>query len=187
MSLSPEQILSRLWDCDENFIDNNTLTVYIRRLRTKIEDNPAEPRNIVTVRRMGYRVEQYGLRCVMKIFVKPKNKTLFCSVLLAIAVFSPDFRRLRHGGVKKCGALCAAFLPAGMGLLVFRPCIYISGNKAKSWKAPFCRSGTIYRGDRDARIECDDEGELYRLFQEVNSLVSILNAHAENEGRLKSL
>ena len=53
--LSPEQILSRLWDCDENFIDSNTLTVYIRRLRTKIEDNPAEPRNIVTVRRMGYR------------------------------------------------------------------------------------------------------------------------------------
>ena len=51
--LSPEQILSRLWDCDENFIDSNTLTVYIRRLRTKIEDNPAEPRNIVTVRRMG--------------------------------------------------------------------------------------------------------------------------------------
>ena len=35
------------------------------------------------------------------------------------------------------------------------------------------------------RIECDDEGELYRLFQEVNSLVSILNAHAENEGRSK--
>lgn len=53
--LTPEQILSRLWDCDENFIDSNTLTVYIRRLRTKIEDDPANPRNIVTVRRMGYR------------------------------------------------------------------------------------------------------------------------------------
>lgn len=55
MVLTPEQILSRLWDCDENFIDSNTLTVYIRRLRTKIEDDPANPRNIVTVRRMGYR------------------------------------------------------------------------------------------------------------------------------------
>lgn len=55
MVLSPEQILSRLWDCSENFIDGNTLTVYIRRLRTKIEDNPAKPQNIVTVRRMGYR------------------------------------------------------------------------------------------------------------------------------------
>lgn len=53
--LSPEQILSKLWDCDENYIDSNTLTVYIRRLRTKIEDNPAAPQNIVTVRRMGYK------------------------------------------------------------------------------------------------------------------------------------
>lgn len=53
--LSPEQILGRLWDCDENYIDSNTLTVYIRRLRTKIEDDPSEPRRIVTVRRMGYK------------------------------------------------------------------------------------------------------------------------------------
>jgi DNA-binding response OmpR family regulator len=53
--LSSEQILGKLWDCDENYIDNNTLTVYIRRLRTKIEDNPSEPQKIVTVRRMGYK------------------------------------------------------------------------------------------------------------------------------------
>ena len=53
--LSPEQILTRLWDCDENYIDSNTLTVYIRRLRTKIEDDPSNPRKIITVRRMGYK------------------------------------------------------------------------------------------------------------------------------------
>ena len=53
--LSAEQVLSRLWDCNENYIDNNSLTVYIRRLRTKIEDNPAEPKRIVTVRSMGYK------------------------------------------------------------------------------------------------------------------------------------
>ena len=53
--LSPEQILSNLWDCNEKYIDSNTLTVYIRRLRTKIEDIPAEPQKIVTVRRMGYK------------------------------------------------------------------------------------------------------------------------------------
>lgn len=53
--LSPEQILSKLWDCDENYIDNNSLTVYIRRLRTKIEDDPGNPKRIVTVRRMGYK------------------------------------------------------------------------------------------------------------------------------------
>lgn len=53
--LSQEQILSKLWDCDENYIDNNSLTVYIRRLRTKIEDDPGNPKRIVTVRRMGYK------------------------------------------------------------------------------------------------------------------------------------
>lgn len=53
--LSPGQILSRLWDCSESYIDTNSLTVYIRRLRTKIEDNPGEPRRIVTVRGMGYK------------------------------------------------------------------------------------------------------------------------------------
>lgn len=53
--LSSEQILGSLWDCNENYIDNKTLTVYIRRLRMKIEDNPGEPRKIVTVRGMGYK------------------------------------------------------------------------------------------------------------------------------------
>lgn len=53
--LSPEQILSKLWDYDEKYVDTNALTVYIRRLRMKIEDNPSEPKNILTVRGMGYK------------------------------------------------------------------------------------------------------------------------------------
>lgn len=53
--LSAEQILGKLWDCNENYVDNNTLTVYIRRLRAKIEDNPSKPKMIVTVRGMGYK------------------------------------------------------------------------------------------------------------------------------------
>lgn len=53
--LSTEQILGKLWDCNENYIDNNSLTVYIRRLRTKIEDDPGEPKRIITVRGMGYK------------------------------------------------------------------------------------------------------------------------------------
>ena len=40
-------------------------------------------------------------------------------------------------------------------------------------------------GDRDVRLECNEEGELYRLFHEINSLASILNAHGENEERAK--
>ncbi len=53
--LSPERILGKLWDCSEHYIDSNSLTVYIRRLRTKIEDNPKEPKRIVTIRSMGYK------------------------------------------------------------------------------------------------------------------------------------
>ena len=53
--LSPEQILGKLWDCDGNYIDSSALTVYIRRLRAKIEDDPAKPDHILTVRRMGYK------------------------------------------------------------------------------------------------------------------------------------
>lgn len=53
--LSAEQILGKLWDCNDVYINNNSLTVYIRRLRTKIEDNPKEPKRIVNVRGMGYR------------------------------------------------------------------------------------------------------------------------------------
>ena len=53
--LSKEQILENLWDNEGNYIDNNTLNVYIRRLRTKIEDNPSDPQMILTVRRMGYK------------------------------------------------------------------------------------------------------------------------------------
>ena len=53
--LSKEQILENLWDNEGNYIDNNTLNVYIRRLRTKVEDNPSNPQMILTVRRMGYK------------------------------------------------------------------------------------------------------------------------------------
>ena len=53
--LTKDQILERLWDCDADFIDSSTLTVYIRRLRMKVEKNPSEPEMILTVRGMGYK------------------------------------------------------------------------------------------------------------------------------------
>lgn len=53
--LSKEQILDKLWDCEGNYIDSSTLTVYMRRLRMKVEDNPSEPQMLLTVRRMGYK------------------------------------------------------------------------------------------------------------------------------------
>jgi len=53
--LSKEQIMQRLWDCRESFIDDNTLAVYISRLREKIEDDPRHPSFLTTVRGMGYK------------------------------------------------------------------------------------------------------------------------------------
>jgi DNA-binding response OmpR family regulator len=52
--LSREQILTSLWDNFDRFVNDNTLTVYIKRLREKIEDNPLDPKIIKTVRGIGY-------------------------------------------------------------------------------------------------------------------------------------
>jgi two-component system response regulator RegX3 len=55
MILSKEKILDKLWDGDGNYVDDNTLAVYIRRLRMKIENNPGDPQMLLTVRGMGYK------------------------------------------------------------------------------------------------------------------------------------
>lgn len=53
--LSKEQILDTLWDSEGNYTDENTLAVYIRRLRMKIEADPGNPKLLLTIRRMGYK------------------------------------------------------------------------------------------------------------------------------------
>ncbi len=53
--LSKDRILAQLWDCEGNYIDSSALTVYIRRLRMKIEDDPGNPKMLLTVRGMGYK------------------------------------------------------------------------------------------------------------------------------------
>lgn len=57
--LSKEKILEKLWDIDEIYIDSSSVTVYIRRLRIKIEDNPSKPKMIVTVKGLGYKWNVY--------------------------------------------------------------------------------------------------------------------------------
>lgn len=55
--LTRNAILDALWDGNGSFVDDNTLSVYIRRLREKIEKNPSRPEHLMTVRGMGYRWE----------------------------------------------------------------------------------------------------------------------------------
>lgn len=56
MVLTRERLLEEIWDAAGEFVNDNTLTVYIKRLRDKIEDEPAAPTIIKTIRGMGYRV-----------------------------------------------------------------------------------------------------------------------------------
>ena len=54
--ITRNRLLDELWDAAGEFVNDNTLTVYIKRLREKIETNPANPQLIVTVRGTGYRL-----------------------------------------------------------------------------------------------------------------------------------
>ncbi|MDX9871381.1 MAG: response regulator transcription factor [Clostridia bacterium] len=54
--LTRAQLLEDIWDIDGDFVNDNTLTVYIKRLREKIEDDPQNPVSIQTVRGLGYRM-----------------------------------------------------------------------------------------------------------------------------------
>jgi len=54
--LSRNQLLERIWDVAGDFVNDNTLTVYIKRLREKLEDHPQNPEIIKTVRGLGYKV-----------------------------------------------------------------------------------------------------------------------------------
>ena len=56
--LSRNQLLSDMWDISGDFVNDNTLTVYIKRLRDKIEKDPSDPKIIRTVRGMGYIVDK---------------------------------------------------------------------------------------------------------------------------------
>ena len=57
MVLTRNQLLQELWDVAGDFVNDNTLTVYIKRLRDKIENDPSNPQIIRTVRGMGYIVD----------------------------------------------------------------------------------------------------------------------------------
>ena len=68
----------------------------------------------------------------------------------------PDFRRLRLGGVKNA-ALCVLLSSAGMGLLVFTAMYLYFREQSKIMESAILQILDYISGDRDARIECDDE------------------------------
>ena len=55
--LSRNKLLEDIWDIAGDYVNDNTLTVYIKRLREKIEEDPQDPKIIKTVRGLGYRMD----------------------------------------------------------------------------------------------------------------------------------
>lgn len=58
--ITKEQILSNVWDINENYVDENTIAVNIKRIRSKIEEDRTKPKYIKTIRGLGY---TWDLRC----------------------------------------------------------------------------------------------------------------------------
>ena len=56
-----ERILDELWDDNGNFVDDNTLSVYIRRLREKVETDPSHPEHLMTARGFGYQWKEVSV------------------------------------------------------------------------------------------------------------------------------
>lgn len=120
----------------------------------------------------------------MNILANKRMKVLFGKILTGITAFTllsvavlltlPDYAVL-------CIPLCALC----MGIAVLSACYGYFREQNEIMEHAVEQIAEYIAGNREARIACDEEGELYRLFHEVNSLAAILNAHAENERRSK--
>ena len=120
----------------------------------------------------------------MKIFVNRKIKRLFGSILLCILVFTLIVVLLigfEVGNMAVYMIICFWLMSAAILVL----CYGYFKEQHKIMENAILQITEYISGNKDVTIECNDEGELYRLFHEVNSLVAILNAHAENEKNTK--
>ncbi len=120
----------------------------------------------------------------MKIFVNRKIKRLFGGILLCMLFFTLIAVLLMEFEVRNAAAYiitCFLLMSAVILALLFG---YFS-KQHKIMENAILQITEYISGSKDVTIECNDEGELYRLFHEVNSLVAILNAHVENEKRAK--
>lgn len=118
----------------------------------------------------------------MKILMNQKVKFLFIQILLCILVFF-IYSVILVFLKQEPQALYTLVCILGMGIAVLVLCYRYFQEENKIMEDAVIQVREFISGDRNARIECDDEGELYRLFHEVNSLATILNAQAENEGK----
>ncbi len=120
----------------------------------------------------------------MKIFVNRKIKRLFHGILLCVLFFTFISVLLMEFEVRNAAVYTiVCFLLMSAAILVI--CYGYFREQHKIMEHAILQITEYISGNKDVTIECNDEGELYRLFHEVNSLVAILNAHAENEKNAK--
>lgn len=120
----------------------------------------------------------------MRIFTNKNIKTLFIGMSLFLfcnTVLSQLILWRFHGNCPLALFVLSLFMGCGILLLSF--CYFHKQHKIM--ETAVAEIDDYLTGDTDARIECDEEGEMYRLFHSVNTLVSVLNAHIENEFRTK--
>ena len=120
----------------------------------------------------------------MKIFVNRKIKRLFHGILLCVLFFTLIAVLLMEFEVRNAAVytiVCFWLMSAA----ILAICYGYFREQHKIMEHAILQITEYISGNKDVTIECNDEGELYRLFHEVNSLVAILNAHAENEKNAK--
>lgn len=120
----------------------------------------------------------------MKLLTNRKIKKIFCEILLLITVFTLLSAAVT-GLQLKYPIFWILLCSLGMGASILLAVYWHCKEQNRIMENAVLQIKEYISGNQDARIDCDDEGELYRLFHEVNSLVSILNAHAEKERKAK--
>lgn len=120
----------------------------------------------------------------MRILANRKIKHLFICILLLVVGFS-SISVVAVSLQWKFAALYVLVSAICMGVFIFAALYVYFRKQEQIMENAVTQIREYISGNHDARIDCDDEGELYRLFHEVNALVAILNAHAENEGKAK--
>ncbi|MDE6847383.1 MAG: HAMP domain-containing histidine kinase [Lachnospiraceae bacterium] len=128
----------------------------------------------------------------MRILTNHKIKSLFGQILLCILVFILFSAVFSVWGVQdtvlglRWSALYMPLAFLGMGITVLVVCYRYFRDQDRVLEDAVTQIREFISGDRDARIECDEDGEIYRLFHEVNSLAATLNAKVENEGKTRN-
>lgn len=120
----------------------------------------------------------------MKILVNRKIKSLFGWIVLLIAGFTLLSMALIGLQIKNAALyiLACSFI---INILLLTVIYRYFKEQNEIMETAVSQIKEYMLGNKDARLECNEEGELYTLFHEVNALVAILNAHAEKEEKSK--